>query len=187
MMEPLALFLLALIRPAAADVVSLPNDVSMSGIVSDVTGEGFTLRVAEDGYVFLSSAMVVSVELQSQRQNRRLLADWRRRRLKAESEERAQLKFAAAQRAKGLIPDKGEWVTSAERRESAPLVFQWTAFASQRRMLARHRCRPRQQSGSAARAIPLGRTSSGLLSYGSAQLPFSRTSSGLLRQDALRR
>lgn len=131
-MSLLPCLLAVLLRPASADVVDLRNGVSMKGIVAGVTDEGVQVQVDESGYVFLDTAVVVGVRLQTPRQNDGLLAQWRGRRLALEAREREQRRFEEAQRAKGLTLLDGEWLTAQEferRLQVKKLQAEWAAKA----------------------------------------------------------
>jgi hypothetical protein len=106
-----------LMRPAArarADVVVFPNDVRMDGILT-AAGDGTTeLQVSANGFVGLDTATVVSVLKQSAAENARLRSQWADQDLKAVAVAKVRLELVERQRAKGLVPYRGEWVTTAE-------------------------------------------------------------------------
>ena len=78
MSRPAVLAVLAVFcaAPSAADVVVLPNGVSLSGLVRASTEAELTLQVSEDGFVILGAEEVLKVERQGPGENERLRASW---------------------------------------------------------------------------------------------------------------
>jgi hypothetical protein len=110
----LALLLACGAARARADVVTLRNGVKLEGILAQGEDDATTLRVSADGYVVLDTATVVDVQRQTAKENARLQAGWAAQDRQAAEKERDDKKFAETQRAKGLIPYQGEWITPAE-------------------------------------------------------------------------
>lgn len=100
--------------PARADVVTLKNGVKMEGLLTTDEDGATTLQVSDDGYVTLDTATVVNVKKQTAEENARHKAKWTEQNRQSTEKEQGAQKFAENQRAKGLIPYQGEWVTPTE-------------------------------------------------------------------------
>jgi len=70
------LFLSLWAGSAQADVVLLPNNVALEGIISETSAEGVMLQVGKDGFTFIEKPNIIKVERQSAGHNRRLRARW---------------------------------------------------------------------------------------------------------------
>lgn len=110
---PLCL-LLCCAAGARADVVTLQNGVTLEGVLAKEEDGTAILQVAVDGYVVLDTATVTDMRTQSAAENARLKARWAEEDAREAARERERLRFAATQRAKGLIPYRDDWVTPAE-------------------------------------------------------------------------
>ncbi|MBI3563610.1 MAG: hypothetical protein HY079_00275 [Elusimicrobia bacterium] len=98
---------------ASADVVTLSNGVTMTGVLS-TTDDGLTLRVSQDGFVVLDSATIVGVQRASKDENEKLVAGWKSADEEAAREDQARAKYADEQRAKGMVQYQGEWMTPSQ-------------------------------------------------------------------------
>lgn len=95
---------------ARADIVVLQNGVKMEGILFVDEDHNQTLEVSEDGFVVLDTATVVEIRHQSRKENAKIIAQWENDGREAADK----VKFAASQRARGLILLDGDWVTVDE-------------------------------------------------------------------------
>ena len=97
-----------------ADVVEVAPGRVIEGIVVQEAGAKIRVQVSWQGYATFDRAAVVSIRRESAEENTRLQDAWRQEALVREERERAQQAFEAAQRERGYVKYRGEWVSREE-------------------------------------------------------------------------
>jgi hypothetical protein len=101
-------------QAAWGDVLYLSSGRRVEGVVVDETPSHITVQVSWKGYVTFDRQALARVVRGDDQIRERLLSAWRREFLEDQQREHKRRAFEAAQRARGLVRYKGEWITREE-------------------------------------------------------------------------
>ena len=141
-----------------ADVLTLANKQTIEGLVVQEDGAHIKVQIAWQSYVTVDRQTVVSMSRGDAREHEQLLARWHEEFQADQQRERAQRDLDAAQRARGLVKYRGEWIKPEElleiqarkqvqqaRQERQKFEEQLNQLAQQVRALSEENQRLRQE------------------------------------------
>ena len=101
-------------RQAWGDVLYLSDGRKVEGIIADETDVQVRVQVLWQGYVTIPRGTVLSIERGAKGDHQRLLEKWKKDFLVDQKQEGERKAFEETQRAKGLVPYQGKWMTAEE-------------------------------------------------------------------------
>lgn len=99
---------------AWSDVLHLANHETLEGIVVWETDARIKVQIAWTGYVTLERVVVVEIARGSADEHERLLVRWHEEFLSSQTRERERRAFDTAQRERGLVKYRGQWIIPEE-------------------------------------------------------------------------
>ena len=141
-----------------ADVLTLANTQTIEGLIVEENESHIKVQVAWQSYVTIDRQAVVSIAQGDAHEHDQLLARWQEEFQADQQRERAQRNLEAAQRARGLVKYRGEWIKLEElitvqarkqeqqaQQERQQLEDQLSQLAQQVRALSEENQRLRQE------------------------------------------
>ena len=99
---------------AHADVVYFPGGRQLEGVIVRETTDEIELRIAWEGYTTLKRRQLSSIVKTDAADRARLLGEWRSQAQELRDRERDERAFEQAQRERGFVKYRGEWVSREE-------------------------------------------------------------------------